>query len=163
MLFTKIFLPLFTKNFLPLFTKVFLPLFTKVSLPLFTNFFLPLFYQNFPTTVYENFSTAALTKISLPLLTKIFLLTVADRPYRPPFFCWSSERAGTRTTQTPSWVHTATLLQAFSFTALFSSSFFLGQGLNYSYYNSFYFYSWQGLKLLLFYFWFLPRARYYSC
>ena len=42
----------------------------------------------------------------------------------------------TRTTWTPSWVHAATLLQAFSFTALFPSSFFLGQGLNYSYSTS---------------------------
>jgi hypothetical protein len=51
-------------------------------------------------------------------------------------------------TQTPSWVHAAMpLLQAFSFTALFPSSFFLGQGLNYS---LLYHYSQQELKLLLF-------------
>jgi hypothetical protein len=43
----------------------------------------------------------------------------------------------TQMTQTPIRVHAATLLRAFSFTALFPSSFFLGQGLNYSYYNSF--------------------------
>jgi hypothetical protein len=48
----------------------------------------------------------------------------------------SSEPATTQTTQTPSWVHAATLLWAFSFTAPFPSSFFLGQGLNYYYSTS---------------------------
>jgi hypothetical protein len=61
--------------------------------------------------------------------------------------------AATGTSWTPSRVHTMTsLLVAFSFTALFPSSFFLGQGLNYnSYYNSFsysYFYSQQGLNYI---------------
>lgn len=44
-------------------------------------------------------------------------------------------------------VHAATLLQAFSFTALFPSSFFLGQGLSYSYSTSG-FYLGQGLNKL---------------
>jgi hypothetical protein len=60
-----------------------------------------------------------------------FTIRVADK------CCWSSELAETRMTRTPRWVHTATLLRAFSFTALFPRSFFLGQGLNYPYYNSF--------------------------
>ena len=50
---------------------------------------------------------------------------------------WSSELAATQTTRTPSQVHAATLLRVFSFSVLFPSSFFLEQGLNYSYYESF--------------------------
>jgi hypothetical protein len=56
---------------------------------------------------------------------------------------WSSKPVATRRTQTPSRVHTATLLWAFSFTALLPSSLFLGQRLNHSFH----------------YFWILPRAR----
>jgi hypothetical protein len=79
---------------------------------------------------------------------------------------WSCSLAATQMTRTPSRVHAkASLLQAFPPTALFpaaSSStsspktasstttrFYLGKGLNNSYYNSFsyyYLYSWQGLK-----------------
>ena len=57
----------------------------------------------------------------------------------------SPQRQEQHGTRTPSRVHAATLLRAFSFTALFPSSFFLGQGLNYSYSTSG-FYLGQGLN-----------------
>jgi hypothetical protein len=61
---------------------------------------------------------------------------------------WSSEMDETRRTQTPSRVHTATLLQAFFFLQLLLSSVFLGQGLNYSYSTTTGFYLGQGLNKL---------------
>ena len=63
-----------------------------------------------------------------------------------------SSPAATRTTRTPSRVHaTMSLLQAFSLTALFPSSFFLGQGRKQLLLQQllfYYFYSQQGLKIL---------------
>ena len=75
-------------------------------------------------------------KINLLMYLLYIEISVHPSPQVSPCL-WSSEPAVTGTTRTPSRVHAATLLLAFSFTALFPSSFFLGQGLNYSYYNSF--------------------------
>jgi hypothetical protein len=110
MLFTKI-----SYRCLPKFPYRCLPKFSYCCLPII---FLPLFAKIFPIAI--------LTKISLPLLTKMFLLTIADRCDEFPI-PHTGHRHQVRFTL-------SLYFRLFPLTALFPSSFFLGQGLNYSYY-----------------------------